>query len=144
MSSQIFVQVARSFTASAERVFDAWLDPERVRKFLFATPTGEIVRAEVDARVGGRFMIVDRRDGLDAEHAGEYLEIERPRRLVFAFWMPQHSEDRSIVTIDIVPTETGCVLTLTHELHPDYAEYREQTRKGWTTILESLDTAVEG
>ena len=44
------VTVTHQFAASAERVYDAWLDPKKVRRFLYATATGEIVRCEVDAR----------------------------------------------------------------------------------------------
>ena len=40
------VRVKHRFTASPERLFDAWLDPEKARRFLFATPTGQMVRAE--------------------------------------------------------------------------------------------------
>ena len=74
------VRVTRRFGASPERVFDAWLDPERAGRFLYATAEGEMVRVEIDARVGGRFVIVERRDGQDVEHTGEYLEIEEFRK----------------------------------------------------------------
>ena len=68
------------FDFSIERVFDAWLDPAKASKFLFTTPTGKMVRVEIDARVGGSFNIT-RRDGEDVEHVGTYVEIDRARRL---------------------------------------------------------------
>ena len=138
----IDVRVTHRFSATPERVFDAWLDPEKARHFFFATPMGRIVRAEIDARVGGKFVMVDRRDGEDVEHTGEYLEIDRPRRLVFAFAVPKYSPNVDRVTIEIVPLETGCELTLTEELKPEFAEYKSRTEKGWSTILEALDAAI--
>lgn len=132
----VTVRVSRSFEFSAERVFDAWLDPAKARKFLFATPTGQMVRAEVDARVGGAFCFVDRRDGVDVEHVGKYFEIERPRRLVFSFGVPKFSPLETRVIIDIVPRGKGCELTLTHEGVPP--EYEKGNVEGWTRILDQL------
>ena len=136
------VRVTHRFTASAERVFDAWLDAGTVGQWLFATPTGQVVRAEIDPRVGGRYVIVDRRDGEDVEHTGEYLEIDRPRRLVFTLAVPKYSQDADRVTIDIVPLESGCELTLTHEMHPEFAEWADRTESGWTSILDKLDEVL--
>ena len=136
----VTVRVSHRYTASAERVFDAWLDPEKLGKWLFATPSGEMVRVEVDARVGGQFVVVERRDGEDVEHIGKYLEIDRPRRLVFSFSVPKFSPEETIVTIDIVRMGTGCELTLTHEnVLPDYAS---RTQAGWTGILAGLSAAL--
>ncbi len=130
------VRVTRRFDFPAERVFDAWLDADRARRWLFATPTGTMVRAEVDARVGGGFVFVDRRDGEDIEHVGEYLEIDRPRRLVFTFGVPKFSVERSRVTVDIVPHGAGCELTLTQEgILPEFAE---RSQDGWGKILTGL------
>ena len=134
--STVSVQVTRRFDASAERVFDAWLDPATAGKWLFATKTGQMVRVEIDPRVRGSFTIVDRRDGEDVEHTGEYLEIDRPRRLVFAFRVPKYSQVTTRVSVDIVPLESGCQLTLTHEgVLPDYVS---RTESGWGTILDAL------
>lgn len=142
VESNVAVRVTHRFSASPERVFDAWLDAENAGKWLFATPTGEMVRVEIDPRVGGSFVIVDRRDGEDVEHVGKYLEIDRPRRLVFTFSVPKYAQDVDRVTIDIVPLETGCELTLTHELSPNWAEHRGEVEQGWTGILDGLDALL--
>ena len=138
--STTVVRVNRRYEAPALRVFDAWLDPSRAGKWFFATPTGVMVRAEIDARVGGRFCFVDQRDGVDVEHVGEYLEIDRPRRLVFMFGVPQFSPGFTRVSVDIVASGSGCELTLSHEgVLPDYTS---QTKQGWTGILEGLAAAL--
>ena len=134
----IVIHVTRRFDAAPERVFDAWLDPETARKFLFATSKGVMVRAQIDPRIGGAFNFTDRRDGVDVEHIGEYLEIDRPRRLVFTFHTERGSTDLSRVSVDIVPTGKGCELTLTHEMDHKWADYKDRTQAGWTTIVGAL------
>jgi len=129
--------VTRKVDFTAEQVFDAWLDPKSAGKWLFATPTGEMVRVEIDARVGGRYTFVDRRNGVDVEHIGEYLEINRPRRLVFTLAVPKYSTLYTTVSIEIVPQGTGSQLTLTHQ--GVLPEWREATQAGWTGILDRLD-----
>jgi uncharacterized protein YndB with AHSA1/START domain len=129
--------VTRHFDASAERVFDAWLDPATVGRWLFATPDGQMQRVEIDARVGGKFVIAEKRGNAVAEHLGTYEIIDRPRRLVFSFadsW--DHNPTR--VSVEIEPAAGGCNLTLTHEMDPQWANFAEQARKGWTGILEGL------
>jgi uncharacterized protein YndB with AHSA1/START domain len=135
-NAPVIVRVTHRFDASAERVYDAFLDPAKAAVFMFATPTGQIVRCELDARVGGKFSIVDRRDGEDVLHTGEYLELDRPRRLVFTFSVPKYSPIADRVTIEITPLSRGCELVLTNELLPENAPWAEATHKGWTDILD--------
>ena len=64
---------------------------------------------------------------------------ERPHRLVFLFAADPSEEGQwTRVTIEIAATATGCTLTLTHEMDPEWAAYEQQTRHGWTMILASL------
>lgn len=131
--------VARDFAASPERLFDAWLDPATARRFLFATPEGEMLNCEIDAHVGGRGLIVERRASGDAHHHLQFEVIDRPRRLVFLFRAdPAEDGQWTRVAIDIAPQGDGARLTLTHEMDPQWAAYEDQTRKGWTMILGSL------
>jgi len=139
--STVTVQVARSFFAPAERVFDAWLEPDTARRWLFATPTGEMVRVEIDPHVGGEYTIVERRDGEEVEHVGRYLSIDRPRRLAFTFAVPKFSKASTTVTIDIIPIGTGCELTLTHE--GVLAEWASRTEEGWGKLLAGLAATLD-
>jgi uncharacterized protein YndB with AHSA1/START domain len=135
------ITVKHRFAASAERVYDAWLDPEKARRFLYTTATGEIVRCDVDARVGGRYTIVDRRHGEDVLHEGTYLELERPRRIVFTVRVPKYSPDEDRVTIEIKPLAQGCELTLTTQTADEWAD---DTQRGWAMILDVLDEMLPG
>ena len=138
-SQPVIVRVSHTFSASAERVFDAWLDPSRLGKWLFSTPGGEMVHVEVEPRVGGCFNVTERREGEDVEHIGEFVEIDRPRRLVFLFQVPKFGAGRDRVAVDITPLGTGCTVTISHELAPADAEMKDGVTKGWTDLLSGLD-----
>lgn len=134
------LRITRHFDASPERVFDAWLDPATAGRWLFATPSGQMTCVQIDARVGGKFLLI-RREEDDVEHVGEYLEVDRPRRLVFTFKVPKYSAEATKVSIDIVPDGAGCKLTLTHEAV--LPEWSDRTREGWTMILDNLAGQLE-
>jgi len=130
------VRVMQRYSVSAKRVFDAWLDPEVAGRWLFATASHPMSRVKIDARAGGSFRFVDGRDGDEVEHTGDYIEIVRPRRLVFTLSVENHSRIATRVTIDIVPLERGCELTLAHEgVPPDRAR---GTENRWTGMLYGL------
>jgi uncharacterized protein YndB with AHSA1/START domain len=133
------ISVTHRFLASAERVYDAWLNPETTRRFLYATATGQIVRCEVDAQVGGRYAIIDRRRGEDVLHEGTYLELDRPRRIVFTLRVPTFSPAEDRVIVDIQPLPQGCDLTLRTETADEWAE---DTKRGWAMILDVLDEVL--
>lgn len=129
--------VRRRYDFSPERIFDAWLDPVSLGQWLFATPTGVMERVEVDPRVGGEFVVVEKRGDMLAEHFGKYLELDRPRRIVFEFRTDRGAEPTR-VTIAITATETDCEVTLSHHVPPEWAAYIDKARGGWTRILEGL------
>lgn len=98
-------------------------------------------RTDINARVGGRFNVTERRNGDDIEHVGEYLAIDRPRKLVFTFSVPKFSSVATRVTVDIAPNDLGCKLTLTHE--NVLPEYIDRTRQGWSIILGNLAKTIQ-
>jgi uncharacterized protein YndB with AHSA1/START domain len=135
------VRVSRYFEASPERVFDAWLVPRTLGQWMFGPRVRDenVVRLDVDPRVGGSFSLKVERKGELVDHVGRYLEIERPHRLVFTWAVKDESDDApSEVHIDVEASGSGCVLTLVHHMDPKWSDYADRTRNGWTTMLDAL------
>ena len=150
MKGTVEAKVEHVFTASAERVYDAWLEPEIVRQWMTAATKqlglpGDVRRCEIDARVGGEFTFSDMREDGEAVHWGTYLEMERPRKLVFTWFTSgeEAKKNKSVVTLTLEPTDSGCIATIVHAFDDKYAEYVPQTEQGWGAMLEQIGNILE-
>lgn len=139
------LRLRRWFAASPERVFDAWVNANIAATWLFTGPTSESHTTEIDARVGGAWQITDRREGVADTALGEYLEVDRPRRLVFTFAMPQFTPNRDTITVELEPDGNGCVMTFTQEGIDIAAELRDlptgergDSESGWGPMFDRL------
>lgn len=140
-AQRVKVRVSQCFNASPERVFHAWLDRAIASAWLFATASQPIARVEIDARVGGSFRFVDRRERAETEYTGEYVEIVRPRRLVFTLSMENGPRAVTRVTADIVPLESGCEVRLVHEDVP--LDHASRIDGRWTGMLYGLGVTLD-
>lgn len=132
------VRVSRQLSAAPERIFDAWLSPAAARTFLFTGRTRDVISSEIDARVGGKFRIVRHCQGADVEYAGEYLEIDRPHRLVFSLFVEKYAQRDDRVIVELAPVVNQSLLVLTHELSlPDPVE-RSRIQREWALVLDRL------
>lgn len=139
--SPVRANVVRSFAANAEAVFDAWLTSKQVANWMFgpAVRDEEVVSILLNPQVGGKFSFAVLRNGRRIDHIGEYVEIERPTRLVFTWGVKQGGGANSRVVIDIAPEEGGgCELRLAHEMPSQWADYIPQVTDSWTKMLDSL------
>jgi len=150
MSSPVVIRVSHRYSAPAERVFDAWLNPTQASRFLFRTRTGNVMQCEITPEVGGGFTVIDRRPAADGDesvfdvvHLGKYIELDRPRRIVFDFSVLMFgSEDPTRVTVDIAPiTPLACELTISHDMGSgEHARMVEaSSRKGWENMLALIE-----
>jgi len=150
MSSPVVIRVSHRYSAPADRVYDAWLTPAQASRFLFRTRTGNVMQCEISPEVGGGFTVIDRRPAADGEesvfdvvHLGKYVELQRPRRIVFEFSVLMFgTEDPTRVTVDIAPVSPQtCELTLTHEMgSTEHArQLEESSRKGWVNMLALIE-----
>jgi uncharacterized protein YndB with AHSA1/START domain len=103
----------------------------------------EILNIAIDAKAGGAFSFVIRRQGKELDHFGTYLELKRPNRIAFTWAArevtnPPQKVDSSRVNIDIVAQGTGCEVTLTHELAPEWAHFAEKASGSWKKMLNAI------
>ena len=140
--------MTRTFGVPPERVFDAWVDPEQRMKWWSAQEGMYCDACEIDARPGGGYRI--NMKPADASHeyvvVGEFLEFDRPRRLVMTWSWEEGCGDPSEpgsfardtrLTLDFKPVGGGTELTLTHVGFTDQPQ-RDNHLEGWTGCLSAL------
>ncbi len=136
--TELELTVSRTITASREKVFNAWLAPDMLAKFM-APPSGGAAPSKVsnDPVKGGRFSIVMVTPEKDVPHSGTYLEIDPFSRLSFT-WESPHSLSDSVVTIDFAEPAPGATeITLRHVKFRS-EDSRNGHKQGWTAIIDNL------
>ena len=138
--TELTLTVERTINAPQEDVFNAWLKPETLQKFMTPGPGMSVPRAETDPQAGGRFAIVMQGEGGEIPHAGTYREISPHDRIVFT-WESPYSVDDSTVTLTFDTVAEGTHVVLTHVRFADETA-RDNHKGGWTSILNALNAAV--
>jgi len=134
--------ITRKLNASPDRCFRAWTQPEAMKHW-FGPGDRDVVLAESDPRVGGRYHIVMRTgSGEERDVSGEFREVVANRKLVFTWAWRTTPERQSLVTVEFVPDGAATALTLTHEQFAD-EDARDRHRDGWTASLARLATYVD-
>jgi uncharacterized protein YndB with AHSA1/START domain len=86
----VTLTVERVIPATPAVVFQAWLDPQALARFMCPAPGMTVGRVTVDPRVGGDFLIVMKTGDQEMPHHGTYQVIDPPHRLVFS-WHSKHA-----------------------------------------------------
>jgi uncharacterized protein YndB with AHSA1/START domain len=139
--------LVRRIAARPSIVFEAMTTAEGVAAW-FGPDDLPVVRAEMDARVGGAYRVHFRTlDGRDHEACGEFLEVVRPRRIVMSWsWAFGGEIDDagriSRVEIELRPIGDGTEITFTHASLGSEASAKGHAR-GWTGALDKLVRHLE-
>jgi len=139
--TELTVNIKKTIKAPIEKVFDAWLDPAMLTRFILPDPAMPQPEVQNDPREGGRFTIIMHVGEDKLPHAGTYLTIERPNRLKFS-WESAYSPDDSAVTLDFTAIDantTAVELTHVKFLHE---EARSDHEGGWGNILDKLEEVI--
>ena len=138
--TDLSLSVSRRIDAPIGKVFDAWLDPKMLARFMCPVDGATVPAVETDPVEGGRYSIVMRTGETDIPHAGTYLEIKRTSRIVFT-WESEFSAEGSTVTLSFAEAGGATDVTLTHVKFRS-EESVENHRNGWTRILGELSDAM--
>ena len=135
------VQVRRRVSAGAEQIFDLWTKPDLMVRWMSPYPGAVDCKASCDLRPGGAFSLVMSSEQSSRKVSGTYLQIDRPRKLVFTWMGPLTNNVTTLVTVELNPRGDETDLVLTHERLPTQAIHEGHT-KGWGNILDHLADAA--
>lgn len=127
----------RTIAASPEAIYNAWLDAEKLARFMRPGPDMTVPHAKTSAQEGGCFDILMKVGDQEIPHSGTYLTLTPHSKIVFT-WESPFSTEGSTVTIDMAPAGSGTEVALTHIRFPS-EESRDNHAAGWARILETLD-----
>lgn len=129
------VLITRTFDAPRELVFQAWTDPEHLKRW-YAPHGCTIDFAALDLRPGGTFLsCIHTPDGHDCWCKGVYREVVPPERIVYT--MAIADEHGNLVG----PTEAGMDPDWPHEttVTVTFAEHGRQTK---LTLHQTVSEAL--
>lgn len=140
------LRLTHTIRADAERLFRAWTDPKELRHWWrMEGPGWSFTEASIDLRVGGRYRLgMTSPDGQTHVAVGEYVEIDRPSRLVFTWdWEnPASRVGDTLVTLEFKKAgDHATEVVLTHERFAD-ADRVANHERGWSQLLRLLDQRV--
>jgi len=139
--------IERKYPAEAERVFAAFADAGRKRRWFVEGEKHDVESFEMDFRVGGaeqtRIVFKERHplQGMTCVSNTTYLDIVPNRRIVSASTMAigEHRISASLVTAELLPSENETSLVLTHQgVFFEGSDGPEMREAGWQKLLGRL------
>ena len=147
VGQELALEVTHRFAAPREQVFDAWTNPDVLKRWWRAAPSWETPLAEVDAREGGGYRLSMRTDEGNVHTVrGEYRAIRPPERLEYTWAWEQGPEgakmdEETLVVVEFLEDGDGTIVKLTHTGFAN-EENRAQHVHGWEAVLANLERSV--
>jgi uncharacterized protein YndB with AHSA1/START domain len=130
--------------AKAAVVFDAFTKPELVKRWWAPRSRGlEMVQCEAEVKVGGAYVYALARGGkVVVTFTGRYLEIERPKRVVYTAAMAPFPDE--IVATVTFTEKDGLTELVSREVYPSREVLDQAIASGMEAgALETFDLLAE-
>lgn len=140
--------IERNFKAAPERVFAAWADPVKKRRWFAEGEPFVLDAFDVDFREGGversRFRL---KNGPEMTNETYYHEIIENRRIIQSYAMTFGGKriSVSLATLELEPADGGTRLKFTEQAaFLEGSDGVERRRDGWNVLLDRLATLLAG
>ncbi len=139
--TDLTVNINKIIHAPIEKVFDAWLNPKMLSKFMMPIPGMPESDVKNDARKGGNFTIIMHVGDDNLPHNGEYIEINHPNKLVFT-WVSDNSVNNSRVTLNFTKIDDNKTNISLSQVKFIDEKSRSDHEGGWGNILDKLNDVM--
>lgn len=138
------VRIERTFKAPPERVFDAWVTPEVLRRWFHCDPAWDTPVAEVDLRIGGEIRVAMRKsDGSLCGAQGAFTLIDRPHRLEMTWVFDDDPSDEQLIELTFTGSaDAGETTVLLVNSGISGEGRRDGQDLGWRGCLDQLELVV--
>ena len=129
------VEVSRIIPRPPMEVFKAWTDPACIAMWI--SPGTPKVKASMEARTGGRFIVELKVQGKPWRLDGEVLEVVPGKRLRFTWVTSEVPADvKSVVTVTFTDLGGKTGLHVLHEGFPSEKVRGDHDAPGWQQIAD--------
>jgi uncharacterized protein YndB with AHSA1/START domain len=141
MANDFIAKASTTIQAPAAAVWEALVDPEKIREYMFGTTV------ETDWREGSPITWKGEWKGKPSEDKGTILRSAAPRILEYTHFSPLTGEpdlpeNYHTVTIELAEAGPATHVTLTQN-HNATEEARQESEKNWTMMLDGIRKIVE-
>ena len=131
------LRLTRLYPVAPKKVWQAWTDPQALKRWWGPGGADGVSVAELDVRVGGRFRFVLRDpEGEYHDIRGVYLEVVPNRKLVFTFAWEEDGERNLDTLVTVTFADEGKTrMTFRHE---PFETVQERDGHGWNSTFDRL------
>jgi uncharacterized protein YndB with AHSA1/START domain len=134
-------EIVRVFDAPLERVWAEWTEPEAFADW-FGGPELEVRVHEFDVRPGGRWRATMLAPAREIQWAGEYLEVEPPRRLRLTFNDDPAVDQRAFVTVELTDLGGGRTEMRMEQRDGMTPAQHRAARSGWGGFFDRMEARL--